>query len=240
MDQLTFIIPALNEGATVGRVIEQIPYGELEKMGFEVEVLVVDDGSDDNTANVAISKGALLIQHEENKGKGNAISTAFKSLPPKTEYVVMLDADCTYNPKESIELVKFLKEDSCDVVVGSRLKGNLKKDSLTKLNFLGNSFLTFLVRSAYKLNVTDCCSGFVAWKRKVVDDLLKFCQMDGFSIEMEMLTKAKKLDYRIQSVPISYYKRGGGEAKLHPINDGYKILSTLFKNIWWTAKKCSQ
>jgi glycosyltransferase involved in cell wall biosynthesis len=237
MTLLTFVIPALNEEETIGKVIEQIPYAELKNLGFQVEVLVVDDGSKDNTANIAASKGAFLIQHEENKGKGTALYTAFKSLSPEVEYVVMLDADCTYNPKESLRLIKLLMKDSCDIVIGSRLNGKMEKNALSSLNFLGNLLFTFLVKSAYRVNVTDCCSGFVAWKRKVIDNLMKYCKSDGFSIEMEMLTKARKLNYNITSIPISYYKRGGGEAKLHPIKDGYKILYTLFKNLSWKPEK---
>lgn len=230
---ITFIIPAYNEEKGIGDVIENIPTKELESEGFLVDVLVVDDGSDDETVKVARSKGARIIKHHRNNGKGSAIQTAFKNISPDTEYAVMLDADNTYDPKESTRLLGLLKENFCDIVIGSRLSGKIEKGSMSYFNRIGNWIFTFLVRILYKGNITDSCSGYVAWKREVMEDLGFYCESNGFSIEMEMITKARKLGYCILSIPISYRNRSGRASSLHPLKDGYKILKTLFKNLTW-------
>lgn len=237
MNHITFIIPAFNEEKTIGNVIEKIPYKELKERGFRVEVIVVDDGSNDNTEKIALSKGAFVIKHKKNEGKGIAVYNAFKNLSQKSEFVVMIDADDTYDPRESVKFIDLLKKNSCDVVIGSRFQGKIEKGAFSAINKFGNIFFTFLVKFAYNIKISDSCSGFIAWKRNVVDDLLKFCRGDGFSIEMEMLTKTKKLNYEIRTVPISYRKRNYGKSTLHPLEDGSKIFFTLLKNLWWKPKE---
>ena len=237
MGFITFIIPAFNEEGTIGEVIDNIPYEALKEEGFNVDVLIIDDGSSDRTSLIAGSRDVRIIRHETNRGKGGAINTAFKNIHPDSEYVVMLDADNTYKAQESTRLLELLTSGFCDVAIGSRLEGKMNGNSMTYFNRIGNWIFSFLVRIFYNGNITDCCSGFVAWKREVVDDLLKYIRVNDFSIEMEMLTKARRLGYDVHSVPITYDNRYGRKSSLHPIRDGIRILMILLRNLNWRPEK---
>ncbi|MEA3255517.1 MAG: glycosyltransferase family 2 protein [Candidatus Altiarchaeota archaeon] len=237
---ISFIIPAFNEEGGIGEVIDSIPYKALNEKGFKTDVLVIDDGSTDRTHLIAESRNAKVIKHRTNKGKGGAINTAFKNIHPDARYVVMLDADNTYNAGESTRLLELLTSGFCDVVIGSRLEGKMNANSMSYFNRIGNWIFTFLVRIFYTGNITDCCSGFVAWKREVIDDLLRYSRVNGFSIEMEMITKARRLGYDIYSIPITYDNRYGSKSSLHPVRDGVRILWIFLRNLNWKPPKTDE
>lgn len=233
MDFITFIIPAFNEEKSIGDVIDSIPHEALNEKGFKTDVLVIDDGSSDRTHLIAEFRGVRVIRHETNRGKGGAINTAFKNIHPDARYVIMLDADNTYRVEESTRLLELLTSGFCDVAIGSRLEGKMKRGSMTHFNRIGNWIFTFIVRIFYTGNITDCCSGFVVWKRKVVEDLLRYNNVNGFSIEMEMITKARRLGYGVYSTPITYDDRDGSKSSLHPVRDGIRILKIALRNLNW-------
>jgi glycosyltransferase involved in cell wall biosynthesis len=230
---VSFVIPAYNEEASIAEVIDRISNEIYENKTIQAEIIIIDDGSVDMTAAIALSRGAKVIRHEKNQGKGAAISTAFKNLNPQSNYVIMLDADNTYLGHESRRLLEPLTSDLCDVIIGSRLGGKMSDNSMTRFNRIGNWLFTFLIRVIYKANITDSCSGYVAWKRGVVEELGDCDLSSGFSIEVEMIAKARKLGYTIYSVPITYQKRTGRTSGLKPVSDGTKILIAIFKNMTW-------
>src|SRR4030066_82014 len=166
------------------------------------------------------------------RSKGNAIRTGFGSISNDTDYVIMLDGDNTYKAKEIPRFIEPLENDFCDVIVGSRLEGKLNGDSLSFSHRLANWFFTFLTRRLYLVNTTDICTGYFAWKKEVIDELIPHIKSEGFGIEAEMITKMAKLGFKIFSVPITYDKREGN-SKLSPYLDGLKILWILLKNINW-------
>jgi len=235
MKKITIIIPCYNEEKGIGKVIDEIPKEKLKKAGYNVEVLVMDNNSHDKTGEIARKKGARVIV-EKRQGKGNAIRTAFKNISKDTDYVVMLDGDDTYKPKEILRLIEPLESDFSDVVVGSRLEGNMNGNAMSSSHRLANWFFTFMVRKFYGANVTDTCTGYFAWKKKVVDSFNGYLKSDGFAIEAEMITKMAKLGYKIHSVPITYDPRHG-ESKLAPISDGLKITRMLIRNIGWKPER---
>lgn len=235
MKKITVIIPCYNEEKGVGKVIDDIPRKKLKERGYNLEILVMDNNSGDKTAEVAKGKGARVIL-EKKQGKGNAIRTAFKSISDDTDYVVMLDGDNTYKPREILRLIEPLKSDFCDVIVGSRLEGKMNGNAMSFSHRLANWFFTFIVRHFYGANVTDTCTGYFAWKKEVVDNFNGYLKSDGFAIEAEMITKIARLGYRIYSVPITYDPRHG-DSKLSPISDGIKITSMLLRNINWKPKE---
>jgi dolichol-phosphate mannosyltransferase len=235
MKKLTVLIPCYNEENGIGKVIDNIPHSTLYKLGISTEVLVIDNNSKDSTAKIATSKGAKVI-YEKKQGKGYALRTGFKSITADTDYVIMLDGDNTYKSSEILRMVEPLYSDFCDVVIGSRLGGYMKEGSMAGFNRIGNWFFTFLVRYFYHGNVTDVCTGYFAWKREVVQELVKYLDSTGYSIEMEMVTKMAKLGYRIYSVPITYDYRSGNSA-LSPLRDGVRIVRTWADNLFWIPKK---
>ncbi len=231
LKKVTVLVPCYNEEAGIGSVIDGFPREELRKRGLELEVIVIDNNSKDDTAKVAAAHGALVVS-ELKKGKGNAIKTGFYSISDDTDFVVMLDGDDTYRPEEILRLIEPLQSNFCTVVVGSRLYGKMSEGSMKRFNLMANYLYTFLVRVLFGVNITDVLTGYYAWNRKAIVNLRSHLVSEGFAIEMEMMTKMAKLDEVIYSVPISYHSRAG-ESNLRPFVDGAKIMITLIKNLFW-------
>ncbi len=229
------LIPCYNEEKGIAKVIAKIPLDKLNSLGFDTEVIVIDNNSKDNTARIAKSTGAVVIS-EEKQGKGNAIITGFRNVPSDCNIVVMIDGDNTYDTNEIIRLIEPIDSGFCEVVVGSRLNGKILNHSMSYFNRIGNWIFTFLVRTAYKGNVTDVCSGYFAWKKEVIDELLPNLKSSDYTIEMEMIIKMARMDYEMFSIPISYDKREG-VSNLRPLTDGFKIMKTWVKYIFWKNPK---
>lgn len=234
-EKVTILIPCHNEEQGIAKVMDRIPYQALERHGFETQVIVIDNNSTDRTAEVARSKGALVI-FERAKGKGNAMRKGFSCINSDTAYVVMLDGDNTYDTGEILRLLEPIANNFCDVVIGSRLGGKVTEKAFKVQNRAANWVYTFLVRCFYQANITDVLSGYFAWRADVVRDMREHLESDGFSIEMEMISKLVKLNYSIYSVPITYSVREG-ETKIAPLKDGLHILFTLSRNIFWSPSK---
>ncbi len=217
MEDVTFIIPAYNEERSIGPLLARI--NEL----YPANIIVVDNNSSDRTAEIAEEKGATVVE-EKDQGKANAIFTGFKCL--KTEYAVMIDADGTYSPQDSIKLIELLKSGDADVVLGSRVKGEREDGAISKTNLVGNFILSLIASMLYQ-RVSDVCTGHWAFTRKAVQYLLEEAfKYPGFELEAEMFSKLSKAGFKILEVPISYRRRKT-EAKLSSIKDGFKIFKTL-------------
>lgn len=229
--KITVLIPCYNEGGGIGAVIKSFPRARIEKHGFTLEIVVIDNNSSDSTAEVARENGATVL-FEPQQGKGNAIRRGFNSISDDTDYVVMLDGDDTYRPEEILRLVEPLHSNFCSVVIGSRLGGKITEGSMTSFNRTGNWVFSHLVRYFFRVNVTDVLTGYFAWKREALVRLRPHLVSQGFAIEMEMVTKMAKLGEEIYSVPISYHSREG-ETNLRPIYDGTRILWMFTKNLFW-------
>ncbi|WP_236022849.1 glycosyltransferase family 2 protein [Dictyobacter formicarum] len=234
-EKIAILIPCYNEEQGIAKVIDDIPYQTLNKYGYEAIIIVIDNNSSDRTAEVAASKGARVI-FERVKGKGNAIRRAFQCIDSDTDYIVMLDGDATYHAREMLRLIEPISNKFCDVVIGSRLGGKITKNAFKMQNRLANWMYTFLVRCFYGANITDVLSGYFAWRGDVIVGMRDHLESDGFSIEMEMISKMVKLNYSIYSVPITYSIRTG-ETKLAPMKDGLKILYTFSRNLFWSPPK---
>lgn len=231
MKKISIIIPCYNEEKGIGKVISGIQKDRLKKLGFKTEVIVIDNNSKDDTAKTASEHGAV-VYFERKRGKGYALKTGFRNISRDADYVVMLDGDNTYKSSEIPRLIEPLESGFCDVVIGSRLEGKLTGKALSFSHRLVNWYFTFFTRSFYFVNITDTCTGYFAWKKNVVDDLILHTKSTGFAIEAEMITKMAKLGYKIYSVPITYDRREG-ESKLSPFIDGMRIAWVLLRNITW-------
>lgn len=231
MKKITVLIPCYNEAEAIADVIHKVPARDLQALGYGVEVLVVDNNSQDNTAEIAAAAGARVIT-ERKQGKGNAIRTGFYSLSDDTEFVVMLDGDDTYRADEIVRLVEPIKNGFAQVILGSRIMGNISVGSMRRFNRMGNVIYSWLVRTIYRVPVTDVLTGYYAWSIDAVKDLRPHLTSTNFAIEMEMTTKMARLHHRIYSVPISYDARQG-DSSLHPIRDGLRILRMFLRNLAW-------
>jgi len=229
--KITILIPCYNEEKGLGNVIDGVPLKKLVYFGYKTEIIVINNNSSDNTIKIAREKGVKIVS-EKKQGKGNALKTGFRNVSNDTDYVLMLDGDNTYKSEEIFRLIEPLENGFCDVILGSRLEGKINDRSFSLFNRIGNWLFTFFIRRFYFANITDTCTGYFAWKKKVVDELAPHIKSSGFAIEVEMITKMAKLGYKMYSVPITYDRREG-HSKLSPILDGAKIICMLFKNLTW-------
>ena len=235
--KITLMIPCYNEEASIGQLIDDIPVEKINKAGYKIEVLVIDNNSKDKTAEIARSKGARVVTAPL-QGKGNAIKTGFSSIPKDVDYVVMVDGDDTYKTAEILRVIEPLESGFCDVVVGSRLEGKMTTHAMSRSHRLANWLFTFLTRFLYGANVTDTCTGYFAWTKNAITVLNGHIKSKGFAIEAEMISKMSRLKLRVYSVPITYAPRHSeNPSKLSPFKDALKIIWMLIKNKRWKPKK---
>lgn len=207
-------IAAYNEARYVGSVV-------LQARQYVDEVIVVDDGSTDNTARVAELAGATVIRHAENRGKGAAIQSILAEAKKRNpDILVLLDADAQHDPNEIPVLIKPVSE-GFDLVIGSR---EAQKDKTPRYRRIGQKVLFQSARLASKTNVSDSESGFRALSPKAINDLE--LKEKGFAIESEMITRAADKNLKITEVPISnIYTKDG--STLNPIRHGIDVLSRI-------------
>jgi dolichol-phosphate mannosyltransferase len=221
METVAVIIPTLNEERSIGKVIDEVPVADLLKNGLETAVYVIDGQSTDNTREIAVEKGAQLILEEE-RGKGAAIQTAFKSIT--ADYAIMIDGDDTYPIEMATEMTRLLK--NYDVIIGSRLRGTMEPGAMTKLNVVGNVLLSLLAWALFGTRVSDVCSGFWAYRSDAIRRLELAAR--GFEIEADMFAECARNGLRIAELPITYRARVD-QPKLSSLRDGLKIGLFLCK-----------
>ena len=216
------ILPALNEEETIGEVIDDIPRDILGEKGYVVKILVVDNGSTDLTGQIAQERDAEVIV-EPQRGKGNAMRAAFEQA--QADFVFMLDADSTYPPAYIPDMLDMLQQ-GYDVVIGSRLRGERAKGSISRLNIIGNHLISFMANVLYLTRISDLCTGYWGLKGEIIPELR--LSASGFNFEADLFTQIRKNGYSIGEVPI-YYRRRSTPAKLNSLRDGLKIGWTLLR-----------
>jgi len=219
---VSVVIPVFNEEVTVGNIVTRTKK-TLEKLDIPHEILVVDDGSDDRSADIAKELGAHVLK-EPHQGKGFALRSGFSHA--KGELVVTLDADGSHKPEEIPLVLRHLREDRADFVVGSRFSDSEdNKTKIPKINRTGNSMFNDLIGYLTGAKISDSQSGF----RAIRSSLIKRMKLSshGYEVESEMLIKALKMGARVAETPISFVQRTVGRSKLDPIRDGARILYAI-------------
>jgi glycosyltransferase involved in cell wall biosynthesis len=207
-------IAAYNEARYVGSIV-------LQARQYVDEVIVVDDGSTDNTAGVAELAGATVIRHNQNRGKGAAIQSILaEAKKKKPDVLVLLDADAQHEPNEIPTLIKPISN-GFDLVIGSR---EAQDNKTPRYRRIGRKVLLHSARLASKTNISDSESGFRALSPKAIHNLE--LKANGFAIESEMITFAADKNLKITEVPISnIYTKDG--STLNPIRHGIDVLSRI-------------
>jgi glycosyltransferase involved in cell wall biosynthesis len=223
--QLSVVIPAYNESATILAAVQAVLRQECV-----LEIIVVDDGSTDDTlaiaSNIARAEPRVhLLQHNKNQGKGAAVRTGLKSATG--EYVIIQDADLEYDPADYSTILKPFLDGKADVVFGTRFSGGGAHRVLYYWHYLGNRLLTLLSNMATNLNLTDmeCC--YKAMRRSIVDRLN--LKEERFGIEPEITAKIARQGVRIYEVSVSYYGRTYAEGKKIRWKDGVRAIWCIFK-----------
>jgi glycosyltransferase involved in cell wall biosynthesis len=220
--QISVIIPALNEAESISAVLASIPPHS------ELEVLVVDGGSSDSTAALAVAGGARLI-HEPRRGYGRACASGLAAAQGKI--VVFMDADGADDPRWITELVAPILSQEADLVLGSRLAGTLESGAMPWHQRAGNWFSSGLIRILYGLPLTDLSPFRAVLREKLLE--LRMQEMT-YGWPTEMIVKAARSGWRIREIPVSYRPRSGGKSKISGTWKGsalatYFILDTILR-----------
>ncbi len=221
---LSVVIPCLNEEETIAVCIEKCKKA-FEQLNITGEVLVVDNGSTDKTAEIATSNGARVVFCAE-KGYGNALRCGFQNA--ESEYVAMGDADNTYDFLEIPLLWNKLSSD-VDMVTGSRIRGHIEKGAMPwKNRYIGNPALTFVLNVLYGTKISDSQCGMRLMRKSCLDKI-NF-KTTGMEFASELYVEFAKHKFKIVEVPISLYKDIEGRIpRLRPWRDGFRHLTYLIK-----------
>jgi glycosyltransferase involved in cell wall biosynthesis len=217
--RVSFLIPAFNEEATIGEVLERI-----SGLGIDAQVIVVDDGSRDRTAEIAEQHGATVIR-QANAGKGAAIRAAIGQIDG--DIAVIQDADMEYDPVEVPDLIEPIVRGIADVVYGSRLRGGKAQRAYLFWHLVGNRFLSLLTSLLYNTTLSDMETGYKAFRADVLRSL--DLRENRFGIEPEITAKICKRKLRIYELPISYYGRTFEEGKKITWRDGFRAIWVLLR-----------
>lgn len=203
MNKVSIVIPALNEMGGIEKTILAIPRVELEKMGYEVQILVVDGGSVDGTRGLAEKNGADVVL-EPKRGYGQAYKTGFANTTG--DVIATTDADATYPVEDIPKLIRILEEENLDFITTNRF-ALMDQNVMSFRNKVGNAILNITLRLLFQINLKDSQSGMWVFRRSILDKLvLKSNTPFSQEIKIEASHFAK---YRWKEVPIAYRPREG-------------------------------
>jgi len=218
---LSIIIPVYNEQSTIGDIINRTKM-EMLQAGIQMEIIVVDDRSFDNSLEIAKHYGIRLYTLKEHLGKGYALRAGF--LKAKGDIIVTIDSDGSHKPEELPEVLAPVLQGKADLVIGSRYL-NHKHVAARRLNAFGVRIFNGLIELLTDVAITDSQSGYRAMTRATLKS--QKLKSGGYEIESEMLVKTVKGGYRVTEVPISFQQRTYGRSGVDPLKDGFKILLSI-------------
>jgi glycosyltransferase involved in cell wall biosynthesis len=222
---LAILIPAYNEGKYIGGVIEDC-------LKYRIDIIVVDDGSEDNTADavnkLADSPGArvFLIQHRANRGKGEALKTGFSyAASEKYRGVITIDADGQHDVAEIADFLRAITEKKPDIIVGSRFQ-NIK--GMPFIRLATNFFTSWIISAIAGRKINDVQSGFrfIGYRALNID-----LETKNFETEPEILLKASWLNYKIINIPITTIYYRNFVSHVNPFIDTYKFFRLVFRSM---------
>jgi glycosyltransferase involved in cell wall biosynthesis len=212
-------IPAYNEVANISKIVQ-------DTRKYVDQVIVIDDGSVDETNKVAEEAGAFVIRHKTNLGKGIAVNTAFqvaREIRPLA--MVLLDGDGQHDPGAIHLLLKPIYREQADIVVGSRF---LVNNHIPKYRVLGQTILNLCTNLGSGIRLSDTQSGFRAFSRRAIESL-SFSEK-RFAVESEMQFRAAERGLKVTEVPI--ITNYNGKTKRSPVIHGFSVLFRVLKLTW--------
>lgn len=219
------VIPCYNEESTIGSVV-------LKAKRHVDEVLVVDDGSIDDTAKIASDAGAIVISHKRNEGKSVGIRTGFRyALAKDFDYVITLDGDGQHNPDEIQIVLGNLMNNGHDISIGLR-SGN--RTEMPRWRRVGKRMLDYATSFGNGGYLTDSQSGFRAFNKKAVNGLISKLNGDAFSVESEQLIKAHELGLKVDHTHVTCKYKNLDTSSKGPASHGFSVLRYI---IWLVAER---
>ncbi len=224
MSAVSVIIPALNEEEPIAGVVREVAATKIP-----ADVIVVDNGSTDRTAERARDAGARVVKAP--RGYGRACAAGIASLPPESDIVVFLDGDGSDCPEFMNQLVDPIVAGTHDFVIGSRTRGQREPGSMNFQQILAGRIAGWILRLLYGVRYTDMCP-FRAIRRDALEKLGMREQTYGWNLEMQM--KAARVGLRILEIPVNHRRRAGGESKVSgtlrgTFLAGTRIIATLLR-----------
>jgi|TARA_B100001964_G_scaffold169882_2_gene186852 glycosyltransferase involved in cell wall biosynthesis len=226
---ISIIVPVYNEEKTIFEILNKI--SNLRKNEYSLQVIVIDDGSNDSSIKILKDNQHLidkLILNEKNKGKGYSVKKGLEIADGK--YIIFQDADLEYDPNDLLKFFKLIEKFQPDLIIGSRFIYSEYTRSHNILNKFGNNFITLLFNLIYNTTFTDIYSCYACFKK----NLFNFADLktEGFEQHAEILCKAAKKGKKFYEVPISYNGRTHDEGKkikfYHIFGVIYQILIGRF------------
>jgi hypothetical protein len=212
--RVSIVLPAYNEAGAIPIVVN-----DIRAHVPDAEIVVVDDASTDETAEIAREAGCTVVRHETNRGKGAGLRSGFRA--SHGEYVIFMDADATYPAAAVPEMVQLLSEN--DYVRADRA---IDASNTPLINRIGNKVMERTLQTLHGLRPGDHLSGLYGFRREAFEALGTDAQ--GFDIEVEIGIKVKEQNMTSTSVPIDYLPRVG-DKKLQPLQDGARILGRILR-----------
>ena len=223
--KISVIIPVYNEKNYILEVLKKV---NNQKKNFNLEIIVVDDGSSDGTKEILQSSPELydkLITYGKNFGKGYALRKGFSE--SEGEIILIQDADLEYDPNEYDELINPFVTKNADVVLGSRFKGDRPERLLNFHHRIANFIITFIVNIFTNINYSDVETCYKVFKKEHLKNFS--LKENGFSIEIELIMKLSKLKLRIFEVGISYSGRTYEQGKKIKLKDAFGAIYSIIK-----------
>ena len=215
--RLAIIIPCYNEALTVAQVVQ-----DYSKAAPKADIIVFDNNSTDNTAEIATAAGAIVI-HSPRQGKGNVLRHAFESVD--ADVFILTDGDDTYPASALDTLLEPVLNEGVDMVVGTRLKEH-KSDAFRRFHKLGNYVITSLVSLLFGQRISDVLSGYRILSRRFAKDVYLRC--GGFEVETELTLQAISMGATLREIPVPYGERPpGSQSKLSTFKDGARIMRAI-------------
>jgi len=222
---ISIIVPVYNEEKTILEVLKKL--SDIKKLEYLLEVIVIDDGSNDNSSNILNDNKNLidkLITNEKNSGKGYSVKKGLQAANGK--YIIFQDADLEYDPQDFLKFFKLIDKFQPDLIIGSRFTYSDYTRSHNILNKFGNNFITLLFNLFYNTTFTDIYSCYACFRKDLLN--INSLQTNGFEQHAEILCKIVKNGKKFYEVPINYNGRNNEEGKKIKF---YHIFSVIYQII---------
>jgi len=216
------VMPTYNEAKEIGRIIKKV-------LAQGLEVVIIDDGSPDNTSQVAANNGAIVLKNQNNEGKGASLIKGFDyAMKNNFDTVITMDGDGQHLAEDIPLFLQAAKCSDSAIFIGNRM---LKTKSMPWLRLLTNKFMSWLISEIIKQEVPDSQCGF----RLIKKELLKKLKLttSRYETESEILIDAARLGFKIESVPIKTVY-SGEKSRIKPFSDALRFIKFLVKELWTT------
>lgn len=229
-EKISIVIPTYNEIDNIEILISNIQR-VLEENNPNYEILVVDDNSPDRTGDIVktiskVNKKVKLIQRSQRTGLGDAYKTGFQHITG--DIIFEMDADLSHDPHDIPKFLKALKK--VDVTVGSRYIKGGGNNNRRKIRIIISRVANILASFFFNLHLSDCTSGYRAYKRKVIETIIPYVNCQKYTFQVEMLEKANDFKFSIGEVPIMFQDRQKGKSKFN-LGEISEFLKDLLKKI---------